>query len=192
MIDQMTPRWEDKTRIGDWIQTYSGIAFYPLDPRPDEIRIADIAAGLSHQCRFTGHTKQFYSVAQHSVEVSYLVPKRMALRGLLHDASEAYLCDIARPLKRLPYMKEYREIEQKLQYAIFKKFGLEDIDPPELHKADMAALGWEALHLMSPLCHPENWKVFTDAGATVYPRHSTILNPEEARQVFLKRFTELF
>ena len=87
-------------RVGDWIQTMSGVIFYPLDPRPEEIRIEDIAHALSHQCRFAGHCREFYSVAEHSVRVSRELPQEFMLWGLLHDASEAYLVDLPRPIKR--------------------------------------------------------------------------------------------
>src|SRR5579885_2784587 len=88
-------------RHGDWIQTYCGVAFYPLDPRPEEILIEDIAHALSMLCRFTGHVKRFYSVAQHCVYVSHRCDPKDALWGLLHDAAEAYLNDISRPVKSL-------------------------------------------------------------------------------------------
>ena len=78
-------------RRGDWIQTYLGIQFWPLDPRPEEVMLFDIAHSLSNMCRFTGHCREFYSVAQHSVIVSQNVPREDAAWGLLHDASEAYM-----------------------------------------------------------------------------------------------------
>ena len=77
-----------------WIQTFQGKAFDPFAPRPADISHFDIAHALSNICRFTGHTNTFYSVAQHSVQVALLVPRPMQLAALLHDASEAYLCDI--------------------------------------------------------------------------------------------------
>lgn len=191
--------WIDYSRIGDWIQTYSGVVLYPLDPRPEEILIEDIAHALSNTPRFTGHTKQFYSVAQHSVLVSYRVPDEMALRGLLHDASEAYINDIARPTKRMPFMHEYREIEKNLQAAIYKKFGIFGPDPEELHDADAGVLGDEALVLMAPLQHPENWKHFTDRALRTgiralevpYYSRQTTQTPDEAKSAFLQRFKDL-
>ena len=71
-----------------YIETVSGRKFYFLNPNPEDIDIEDIAHALSMQCRFTGHTKWFYSVAEHAIWVSYLVPVHLALEGLLHDASE--------------------------------------------------------------------------------------------------------
>ena len=88
--------------------TYTGKEFYPLDPNPADIDIKDIAHALSNCCRFAGHIKSFYSVAQHSVIVSELCEPENALAGLLHDASEAYLSDIARPVKYTEQMEGYR------------------------------------------------------------------------------------
>lgn len=88
-------------RKGDWIQTYTGRQFWPLDPKPEEVCIEDIAHALSQQCRYAGHTIRFYSVAQHSVEIALRVPRAAALWGLLHDAAEAYLVDLPRPVKYL-------------------------------------------------------------------------------------------
>jgi hypothetical protein len=87
-----------KTR-GPYIVTYTGRRFHFLDPKIDEISIEDIAHALSNVCRFTGHTKRFYSVAEHSCLVSALCDNR--LEGLLHDASEAYMSDLSSPLKML-------------------------------------------------------------------------------------------
>src|SRR5579872_2947230 len=83
-----------------WIQTASGLEFPLFEPRLDAINIEDIAHGLSMICRFTGQCARFYSVAEHSVHVSHLVPREDAAWGLLHDAAEAYLGDVASPLKK--------------------------------------------------------------------------------------------
>src|SRR5258706_13895138 len=85
--------------LGGWIETYSGKQFHILDPQLDEIELYDIAHALSMQCRYTGHCESFYSVAEHCVIVSMLVPKEMAIAGLFHDASEAYLTDEVSPVK---------------------------------------------------------------------------------------------
>src|SRR5690242_11754504 len=89
-------------RRGDWMQTYTGRRFWPLDPRVDDIDIGDIAHHLSLVCRFAGACREFYSVAQHCVGVSYVCDPKDALWGLLHDAAEAYVGDMVRPLKRSP------------------------------------------------------------------------------------------
>jgi 5'-deoxynucleotidase YfbR-like HD superfamily hydrolase len=104
-----------------WIQTYSGIKMHPLSPTEEEISIEDIAHALSNLCRFTGHCNKFYSVAQHSVLVSVYSPRDYAMWGLLHDASEAYLNDIARPIKISDEYNTYRKIEENLMKVIAKK-----------------------------------------------------------------------
>ncbi len=112
------------TRKGDYIATYTGKQFYPLDPRPEDVCLEDIAHSLSNLCRFTGHTDtdRFYSVAQHSVICSTIVAPEAALLALLHDAAEAYLGDISRPLKRDLYvftepigLERIRTVEARLQ-----------------------------------------------------------------------------
>lgn len=118
-------------RYGDWNETFTGVHFYPLDPRPEEILPQDIAHALSQICRFTGHTKWFYSVGQHCVlcaEYARYIGHDAAvqLRALLHDASEAYICDVSRPVK--PYLKGYGRIEEKLQGVIYERFGLPAAD----------------------------------------------------------------
>lgn len=125
---------EDETKListerkGRWMQTYSGGKYWPADPRPVEIRIRDIAHALSLICRYTGHGDFFYSVAEHSVLISKALPKELALQGLLHDATEAYLGDMSRPLKySLP---DYKAIEELNWRAIATKFNLPmDLDP---------------------------------------------------------------
>jgi uncharacterized protein len=82
------------------MQTYTGLAFWPLDPRPDEIRLVDIAHALSKLCRYGGQCLSFYSVAEHSLLVASKAPDHLKLVALMHDASEAYLLDIPRPIKR--------------------------------------------------------------------------------------------
>jgi hypothetical protein len=99
---------ESMGRKGDWIQTFTGKQFWPLDPRPDEVYIEDIAHALGNICRFNGHCLRFYSVAEHCFHVSHKVVPGLALMGLLHDAAEAYVCDVVRPVK--PYLKEYKKI----------------------------------------------------------------------------------
>ncbi len=168
-----------------WIQLYSGRKFYPLDPRVEDIDINDIAHSLAHQCRFTGHVKSFYSVAQHSVMVSYLCGAENALWGLLHDASEAYLVDVPKPLKRLPLFQAYRDLEHKVQEVICLKFKLSLKEPPAVKEADIQMLATEARDLMSPL-HPD-WVQPCDP----YPFKIEPLAPAEAKQLFLKRYREL-
>ena len=110
-------------RVGDWIQTYTGKQFWPIDPRACEITIEDIAHALSLQCRFSGHCREFYSVAQHSCLVSSYCIDEDAGWGLLHDAAEAYLVDLPRPIKRFSSLGvEYRKAEERVMAAVNEAF----------------------------------------------------------------------
>lgn len=133
-------------RVGDWMQVGTG-PFWPLDPRPEEIHIEDIAVALSNLCRFGGHVREFYSVAQHSVHVAGLCGPEDALWGLLHDASEAYLGDIIRPLKRQDCFAEYRAAEERLMAAVCERFGLPLEMPESVRRADEVMLATEARDL---------------------------------------------
>lgn len=134
------------------IVTYTGKAIEPLNPDPALICIEDIAHSLSNVCRFTGHTRFFYSVAQHSVLASRMVPHEHALTALLHDASEAYLSDFARPIKQQPEFGDvYRVIEERLMLAIVVRFGIEWPMPPAVKHADEVLLRTEQRDLMPPL-----------------------------------------
>jgi uncharacterized protein len=142
---------------GDWIQTYMGRQFWPLDPDPLEIFIEDIAHSLSNQCRFTGHCHRFYSVAEHSVRAAAIVPEKDKLWGLLHDASEAYLVDLPRPLKRFSKLGDlYREIEANLMAQVCHRFDLTLEQPTSVEHADRVMLVTEKRDLMR--LPPEPWE----------------------------------
>ena len=170
---------------GDWIQTYTGIKFWPLDPRANEVCIEDIAHALSLQCRFAGHCKTFYSVAEHCIRVSRICYGDDSLWGLLHDASEAYLVDIPRPVKHSPEMRHYRVFEKLVQTVICRRFGLPLQEPASVKAADRIILHTEARDLMSPL-HPD----WLDRGLAL-PETITPMSPSEARHIFLARFYSL-
>ena len=133
----------------------SGRYFDLMNPRPEDVDILDIASALSKLCRFTGHTSEFYSVAQHSYYVAKIVPPQYALQGLLHDASEAYIGDVASPLKML--LPDYKVVEQRVEAAIAERFGL----PVKLHEsvkhADLVMLATEQRDLMPK--HDDEWTV---------------------------------
>lgn len=133
---------------GNWIQTYGGTAFYPLDPRPEDIHIEDIAHALAHQCRFAGHTVEYYSVAEHSWHVARLVPPELRLAALLHDATEAYVIDLPRPIKEM--LPEYRVMEDRVWKVICARFGLPIDMPREVKYADEAMLATEGWQAMKP------------------------------------------
>ncbi len=140
-------------RKGDWQQTFTGREFWPLDPRPEEVSIRDIAHALSLVCRFQGHCRYFYSVAQHSLFVAAILksqdqPVSVQLAGLLHDAAEAYICDVVRPLKRL-LGSAYKDTENLVAAAIGQRYGIELVTLPDVEKmADEIALATEMQHMM--------------------------------------------
>lgn len=140
-----------RERLGDWMQTYTGQQFWPLDPRPEDFEIRDIAHALANICRFGGHSRRFYSVAQHSVLVSQLCPPSFAVHGLLHDAAEAYLGDIIRPLKYQAAFEMYREAEARLEGVLWQWAQLEwsDLARRAVSRADNIALATEGRDIMS-------------------------------------------
>jgi uncharacterized protein len=179
---------DNTDRGSGWFITYSGIRFWPLDPRPEDICITDIAHSLSHICRFGGHARHFYSVAQHSVIVSHLVEPELALAGLMHDATEAYLGDMTRPLKH--QMPEYQRVEGLLWRVIAEKFGLPSELPPSIKHADNVALLTERRDVINPAKEPRPW--FLDS-LGIEPHHEYIfpLAAWDAKLLFNERYKEL-
>lgn len=172
-------------RLGGWMQTYTGRAYYPADPRVDDVCIDDIAHALANTCRFGGHTSRFYSVAEHSVHVSRCVPPRFALQGLLHDAAEAYVVDVPSPLKHM--LTNYAEFEARSWRAVALRFGLPKELDASVKAADNAVLLAErdALLLTPPI--PWTWAAGlkpADVDIVGYP-------PPHAKWLFLTRFNEL-
>lgn len=169
---------------GNWIQTFTGRQFFPFDPGRSDVAIEDIAHALSLNCRFTGHTRVHYSVAQHSVLVSQLVPTEHALCGLMHDASEAYLCDVPSPIK--PGLRDYGPMEEAIMAHLAARFKFDWPPPIPVKEADMVAVATEARDLMAN--PPTMWKLPRAplAGLRVDP-----WTPAEAEAQFLARFREL-
>lgn len=129
-----------------WILTYSGRRFDLLEPTAAMISPADISHALARICRFNGHSRTHYSVAQHSCIVADLVPQADQLAALLHDATEAYVGDMVRPLKDV--MPEYREIEHRIWLAVCDRFLIDPILPASVKHADLVALATERRDLM--------------------------------------------
>ena len=168
-----------------WIQTYTGRQVNVFSPKYEDINIIDIAHSLSNQCRFTGHVKKFYSVAEHSYHISTLVSKEFALHGLLHDASEAYLTDIPRPIK--PYLNNYVSIENDLLDIIFDKFGISGKTPKEVKELDRRLCLTEGYYLMPDI---SDWLSLKDYQPITH-MNLKCWTPGEAKQQFLYRYLEL-
>ena len=178
-------------RIGDWIETYTGGVFWPLDPRPEEIDIEDIAHALSMMCRFNGHCSMFLSIGEHSVNVCEDVERKhpnnpkLALEALLHDGSEAFIADIVSPVKRhiRPW---YGPIEDRLQMAIHERFGLPLVYDPRIKESDLAVLITEARVLVRS--GGLSWH-YDGIEAAKVPING--YSPSEAKGIFLGKFYEL-
>jgi hypothetical protein len=182
----------------NFIRTYTGKKFWPLNPVVTDICIEDIAHALAFECRFAGHCNRFYSVADHSIRVSHEVERRamqdhrshealiqvieLAMWGLLHDASEAYLKDMPSPIKRAPQIGTvYKQYEGNLMDAIALRFDLMPIEPAIVRDVDRTLCHTEMRDLM-------NGSVVrgTPLEETIFPRTSF-----DARRDFLARYTQL-
>lgn len=170
------------------ILTASGVQFDLEYPTADMVLVGDIAGALSKLCRYTGHLKgdEFYSVAQHSVLVSNLVPEEFAFEGLLHDAAEAYIGDVSSPLKKM--LADYRRVEHNIERVIRNKFALPPLMSPEVKKADHLALGIEARQFLPP--DPTPWPDLV--GLKLPDIYLTAQNPRLARIRWMDRFADLW
>ncbi len=170
-----------------WILTSTGRRVDFADPHPDTIDIIDIANGLSKQCRFSGQCRAHYSVAQHSVLVSAIVPPQAAMAALLHDAAEAYMHDIPSPLKQM--LPEYQVIERRMLGAIHAHFGVRptEADQAAIAHADLVMLATERREIMP---HDEEpWPII----AGIQPRMDRVFPWDHDRgfREFLERFNFL-
>ncbi len=170
-----------------WFFTYSGIKFDLLNPTQDMIDIEDIAHALSMQCRWNGHCKYFYSLAEHSYHTSYLVPEKLALHALLHDAAEAYCGDLITPLKdQLP---NFKKIEHKILHLIFDCFGVQNSpeDKMQIKFADGRMIPTEAYQIIP---NSESYEWLKD-----FPPRAQIdlemWNPIISKGMFMNRFYEV-
>lgn len=176
--------------FGSWIQTVSGVKFDAIEPTAEMISILDIAHALSKLCRYNGHVREFYSVAQHCSlgtmaldEMGY--DEDVQLQFLLHDASEYVLSDVPRPFKK--YLGNYYEIEAGIQKVIMKKFGLPEQLVQEVVDMDNRMLRTEAEQLFdfAPL---DDWHLACGepVDMEIHP-----LTPPEAQHQFLSIFQDL-
>jgi 5'-nucleotidase len=176
---------------GPYLQTVSGRRVNPFDPDPDQIDIGDIGRALANQCRFGGHCRVFYSVAQHSVIVSEIVERRGGdaegvFAALMHDASEAYLGDMPHPVKhRSPLGAAFRAAEEHLERALHDRFGIRP-DVPEIKRADRALLATERRAFSA-----ETWHWPELDGVEPLDLELEAWSPDEAERAFAARYAEL-
>lgn len=168
-----------------FIITFTGKRVDLLEPAAAMIEPADIAHSLSMQCRFNGHTRAFYSVAQHSYIVADLVPEQWQLQALLHDATEAYVGDVVSPLKQA--LPEFRQIEMRVWHAICARFNIDPVLPSCIHDADLAALATERRDLMP--AHKDEWPCLV--GAIPMQARIKPWSQPEAAQFFFDRLMQL-
>jgi len=168
-----------------WILTRTGRRFDLLMPKASQVSTLDIAHALANICRFNGHTSRHYSVAQHSLLVSSIVPAEHQLAALLHDATEAYVGDMVRPLKQV--MPEYQKIEQRIWLAICERFDIAPELPESVKEADMIALATERAQLMPH--HPGEWDCL--AGVTPLGLMLEVWQPAQAAMHYQDRLLAL-
>jgi 5'-deoxynucleotidase YfbR-like HD superfamily hydrolase len=196
---------QGRKRKGTWSQAYTGLQFWVVDPRADEVTFDDVCIGLARASRYRGQTREYYSVAEHSVIVSLFAEKlarersfttwgvkEIARAALLHDASEAYIGDVARPLKNHRSMKGYKKVEKLWEKVIAEHFHLVDIPGGEelIKEVDNRIVldEVEALFL-----DPDMWfrygryRAFQPLGAQI-----AALSWQHAAAAFCQRFAELF
>ncbi len=169
--------------IGPTILLASGNYFDFDNPEGSKITLHDIAHGLSQLCRFTGQCHRFYSVAEHSVRCSHLVPAQHALAALMHDAAEAVMGDMSSPLKSL--MPQYKALEKRIEAAILPAFGLTLPLDPCIKWADRVMLHIEQREAMQ---NDDDWP---DAPQVPPQPMLQFLPPTEAYQAFIRRYYEL-
>lgn len=171
----------------------SGYYVNPMALRPDDVRIEDIAHALGNQCRYSGHTREFYSIAEHSVRVCEILSaagesRDVALYGLLHDAAEAYLVDLPRPLKHDSELSAtYLDAEERCQRAVLCHFGVWMPEPAAVRAADLTMLATERRDLMPG---DDVWAVIADVAPLPYGITEP-WTPPQARSAFLAVYRSL-
>lgn len=171
---------------GDWIQTFSGKKFHVFNPRAEDVCIEDIAHALSLLARYNGHTREFYSVAQHSVLVSMNVSVEHKFWGLMHDAAEAYIGDLVRPMKQHPSLQSvWRQIENAVTTVICHRFDMDTREPPEVKAMDRVLCVTEKRDVL-----PQDLKA-DDAGIVPLDTKIYPCSASEAEHLFLGTFSVL-
>lgn len=189
------PSYTDATRtvMTPTILLSNGEYFDYTRPAEAKYDIGVIAHALGNICRFTGQVSKFYSVAEHSVNVSHIVAPEHALAGLMHDASEAFMVDVPKPLKML--LPDYQAIEELVDRSVMDRFGLPYPMAPPVKAADRVALFLEQRLLMPP--HGDLWDVEVEYAQSFMGMRTSrevkisSLLPQLAERLFLNRFREL-
>lgn len=168
------------------IQVFNGGAAWPLDMDHTKIELEDIAHALSMKVRFTGHCTEDYKIAQHCCHVHDLVPEEDRLEGLLHDASEYVLPDVASPLKHAPQIRAwFKPIEDSVERAIARRFDLRFPYPPSVKWADNGMVLFERTKILKPAKH--TWMVWTVPGEPAFIPDFSVWNQKRAKKEFLRR-----
>lgn len=175
------------TRVS--MSTITGHFFDLANPADSRIDIVQIALALSKLCRYTGHTRSHYSVAQHSVIVSHAVPPHLAMQGLLHDAAEAFTGDISAPVKRL--VPEFKALERRIEESIFPRLGIPVDLAPEVKEADILVRRTELRDLLTwPVVDEhDDWRDVRTGPVLSY--RIAALPDDKAAQLFMDRYYQL-
>jgi len=177
--------FKNSLKNGDWRKEFDSINMSEI-LKIEDLGVQEVVAlETSSKTYFAEGYGAHNSVAQHSVLVSHLCDSAHALHGLLHDASEAYLIDLPSPLKRSGKFNIFKEYENSLQETIYKKFGLSQNEPQSVKFADTKMLYTEARDLFKTL--RSDWEIKKEA----YPFIIDPLPPQQAKDLFMKRFYEL-
>jgi uncharacterized protein len=176
-------------QLTDGIQLFSGAFFNYNDPGSSDVTIEDIAHALSNVCRFAGHVSHFYSVAQHAVNCSLIVPEEHAFSALMHDTAEAFTNDLPTPLKTA--IPIFKELEVSIETAMGKRFGFQYPLSPEVRLADLQMLKLEK-EALKPHASG-NWEVLDgiEIGGLEQIVNLGIVSPTIAKNAFLQRYREL-
>lgn len=182
------PRPDHRPRNGDWMLMNSGQRYWPLDPRVGDFSLNDIAHGLAYTCRWGGQVDQFFSVAEHSVIVSRYVRPELRLAALLHDAAEAFVGDIPRPLKRI-LGANYKLIEDRTQTVIAMQYGFDKEMHPQIKEIDNRITVDERKSLFSNNDETLPWMFANDVSLGL-----EIINPlppHQAKRLFMETYYEI-
>jgi len=194
----------EEGRYGAWMQTFTGRKFFPKDPRPEDVCVSDIAHALSMACRYAGHTRRFYSVAEHSVlmfryglvECQFLADEgeagasqllaRAAVVALFHDAAEAYTSDLPRAVKQAAG-SQWKWLEHKIEDAVWTHLDLTQ----EVHRHQVLVKEWDQRIVPTDrLACMRREEVWAHDAPTPRPVEIRCWSPEQAKQAFILAYWE--